>query len=295
MKTSSMKLLTISLLVGCMTTMSMAGGIYFVSGSDFRKTYAKYILTTDEDHQTVEITPYGVRTVSIHGNAPYAKPWEIKTSTFSHVFNENETIRQKTNSNHGYGETGEAVGEKGVTNVAPLSYTYPNKGSHIVKLYNDGMNVYHLYFVTNPYLTYLEVNQDIPIQDVFGQIMVVSNCPNLKVIKWHNPHGSATAKDISTNFKDLPSLVSMEFSNPDFFTSLGGEHMFRNCPNLTNDMVFLNTTKVPGYFCAGSPRVEYASFPNAKTITANAFNLSGYPISTVKSQNLCLKRLRIGD
>lgn len=117
-----------------------AGGLYFVSGGDFRPCNFKYVLRTTEPNQTLTITPNKIYTLSNYGNPTYSGPWSVKTQ--GDEFN----YTQWDNIPHDGQVKGNCVA------VEPLQYTYATPGDHLVKIYDEMGNIYMLYILSNPNL-----------------------------------------------------------------------------------------------------------------------------------------------
>ena len=70
---------------------------------------------------------------------------------------------------------------------------------------------------------------------------------------------------------------------------------------VTNDMVFANLTNTASGAFSWSPYIEYASFPKIRTFQGSTFNLGsdengeGLNPTKIRTRNLGLKRLRVGD
>lgn len=56
---------TIAAIATLASTIAFGGGLYIVSGGDFRTCRIKYVIETTNDNETVEISPYKVKTLSI--------------------------------------------------------------------------------------------------------------------------------------------------------------------------------------------------------------------------------------
>ena len=120
---------TLTLMVTIMASMiANCSGLYLISGYDFRTSNIRYMIETTNDNQTVEITPYAAKTLSVYSNPDYTGQWEIKTDNKEFEFGEKDNLRQ------GSGEIGASIGNQGCTNIAPFTYTYTNAGRYRVKL-----------------------------------------------------------------------------------------------------------------------------------------------------------------
>ena len=66
-------------MVAFMFVNCLASGLYICSGVDFRQCDIRYVLRTEQENESVEITPYQVQLLSIwQYNTKWDKPWSVK-------------------------------------------------------------------------------------------------------------------------------------------------------------------------------------------------------------------------
>lgn len=161
---------------------SNGSGLYFISNGDFRECRIKYIIETTNDNQSVEVSPYAVRTLGIFKNKNQFKyPWSIKTDGTELEFAGNECIRQ--------GSTGSVVGDEGICVETPI-FQFASAGKHMVKLYDESATIYQIYFRNNPSITHLYLNwENIPTKVDYATAlsMNIINMDGLKYLYWGIP------------------------------------------------------------------------------------------------------------
>jgi hypothetical protein len=252
------KLMTI--VVATISMATFAKSIYFVSGGDFRECHIKYTLTTENDNETVELTPTSLRTLAISSaNAKFNVPWSVKCNGIETTFLGTDCINQGAS---GSGNPGEPVNATnvGATNVFPLTMSFPTPSTKMVRVYDEKYNIYQLLFKANPALTslYVDFEQSSSASSKFS----AAYCTNLTSIVYANTKIGETRRIEGYDFVSLPNLVNMEIKNPERFLVVG-QGAF-NVLGMTNDLVFVNVTNLAKQTFKNLPNVHYASFPNVE-------------------------------
>lgn len=288
MKKTTTTLTTIAAMLISLST--MAGGLYFVSGGDFRPSYIKYTVQTTNDNQTVNITPTLVYTLSNFSNPDYTCPWSLKTMDTEYGYGPYDNIGVSASNLH-----------PPCSNAAPYMVEYPHAGTHLVKLYDDLANIYNIKFdkmaeVTSLYIDWSNINST----DKFGKLMriYVMYLYNCKSVFFGNP---ANYYDSTTSymFTRMSNCTHIAVLHPEVFTTLGQAYMC-NCA-VTNDAIYINATGISDASFFASPYIEYASFPKAQTIGKNVFNILYFPnddrlpSTLVQELGLGLKTFGVGD
>ena len=291
-KTSKTKMATL-MVATAIAGMAHSSGVYFVSGGDFRKSDMKYVLETTNENESVEVTPWGARPLSIwKNNTKYAGPWQVKTDGEEIEYGVQSAIRQKTGSTAGGPIIdGELVfptsGGGGVTNAAPWKHVYANPGRHLVKIYDFKNNLYLMSFSYMTNMVSLHIDwKNHPAASLFYTSMMcyVQNNPNLTKLYVRYPNLVVTLQGIDTCF----ALKDVTIENPEQYTAIGN-NTFWNCPLMECDMVFTNVTSVGYNVFRNTSSVKYVSLPKATTFGQMAiFN----PESSNPSQ---MTVVRIGD
>ena len=179
---------TIAAIATLASTITFGGGLYFVSGGDFRLPVAEYIIYTTENNQTVNVSPKS-------GPAT----WSVKV--------ENTEI-QGTNGQY-------------------VEYTFPAAGYHKVKLYctGDASGATGFGFGYNSYITPASVTR-IKEMTFYGNVNVQPSYLNLtnvifkntrKIYKYQcgfNQWGSTASNKYSVKF--IGTTTPIEFESEAF-------------------------------------------------------------------------------
>lgn len=274
---------TLLALVAVALSTAFAKGIYFVSGGDFRECSIRFIMQTTEPNETVEITPGMVVLLNNYptGNQAFVGGWSLKTMGQEFIYGPYDNIRF-TN------------GKAGCTNAAPIQFTYPTPGRHLVKMYNPKGNVYMLHLTNNQHLVSATIDwENAPFaQKHSGNAEVmVSSCTNLQQLTIRHPIGPYLAK--LSGLRYMPKLESVTLSNPQMYNRIdietGREGVF------TNDLVFVNVTNISARAFIHAYKVNYVSIPKVISIGTQAFNQTKKSKTDLQNNNWGIRRLRIGD
>ena len=113
-------------------------------------------------------------------------PWSIKTIGIETWFNPED--------NFGMGEIGTTSGVYYGTNREPFMVTYPEKGQHLVKIYDRGPDIYKIGFANETNLVSLVINWENPDSQTPGykytnglQVIELKYCKNLRNFVLLNP------------------------------------------------------------------------------------------------------------
>lgn len=267
------------------STIAFGGGLYIVSGGDFRDSRIKYVIETTNDNQEVEITPYSVTTLASAGtwanNLKRAGEWSVKTDGKEFVFGQKTLIRKESATPGTTWNLG--------TNITPMVYTYPKAGLHTVKVFDEKCNIYELR-IYSPDMVSLYVDwRDIPSGVEFPsnmKIQLAAQCKKLRSVfwaPWDNNNAATLPHFGSTN------LVSCILPNSEVFKKIDANAL-SNC-KVTNDFTFASVTNVGSWALSNSPYIQYVSFPNIRYIGAGVCNNHKFS----SSLHLGLRKLRIGD
>lgn len=259
-----------------------ASGLYIISGYEFRKSNIRYTMLTTNDNESVEITPYAVRLLSVNNpNSSFGVgEWSVKTEGKEFQYGNLSNIRQN-NVDHG-----QPVGSKGTTNAWPTTYTYAKAGIRRVKVYDEKSNIYNLGF-QNPYIHTLFVDfSSFRSTNNYANSykLSIKDCPILESITIKMP-ANANAVEL-TDLYPLPSLKNLTIENPKAFDRIHSTTLDR-CP-LTNDLIFAGCTNVGSGAFYACTNVQYVALPNARSIGGNVFNCSP---SYITMASVKLKRL----
>jgi hypothetical protein len=268
---------TITSIALALSSSLTAGGLYIVSGGDFRQCNFKYYITTTNENQTVEISPSYVSLLSVWGNAPYAGPWSIKTD--GQEIDCGKSVIRYENKEIGWGLA------NGTTNIAPVTYTYSTPGTRLVKIYETKGNFYQLKFTNNNDITHMYINwENVPSGKTYANSLNVeiNSCKGLKVLHWTMPRGNK----LMQTFKNLSSLDEFVIGHPETYTEIPGS--FNTNSTMTNGFEFVNVTNVAGYAWMSSKNIDYLYIPKAVKIGASV-------LARWDGGNCGLKKIRIGD
>lgn len=260
--------------------MSFAGGLYIVSGGDFRNSFLKYTVETTNSNQEVEITPSEVSLLRNWGNQQFAGPWSVKSDGREYEFTEFQGI----NSIHHEG---------GCSNVAPLKVTYANPGRHLVKVFDAKGNVFKVSFTNMNELTSLHYDYEkSPASNQHGgdSVFNVMNCINLKTI-----YVNVTEKHVFRwpNFVNLPVLKDFRIGRPEYVKTI--PNSWFNSSQATNDMVFLNVTNIDSWAFGNANNIEYLCVPRIQKIGNNVFRRWSSPTTGLKSIMIGDELVSIGE
>ena len=281
--------ITLAITLLTMTHMGMASGIYFVSGSDFRPCQVKYTLQTTEPNQTIEITPTGVKTLTVYGNEAWAGPWSVKSQGKEIGFGPYDNIRQNGTSgltNNLDTCVGIPVGQYGCTNVAPATMTYETPNNHVVKLYSPTRNVYGLWFYSNTNITsaWIDWTDTTP---KFGYRINFQNCPNLKTIWYGNPN--SPEQYVTPNIVSCSALDSVFLLNPQVITEVS-QYFCQNCTSLTNVTPLINATEYKAGAFQNCIKLRYFDLSKATIIGGSVLSMSSF-----QQAGNGLRKVRLGD
>ena len=273
----------IAAMFALMASLAMAGGLYVVSGADFRPCLVKYVLETTEPNEEVEITPSTAVVLNNYptGNEPYKGDWSVKTMGEEFTYGPYDNIRFSSPKG-------------GCSNAAPTKFTYPLPGKHLVKLFNIKGNVYQIRMTNNNHIVSASVEWgDVPFAsrhsgnaELWFQV-----CPNLKSLRIAHPIGPNLGR--LTGLRDLPAIDDVQIVNPQMYDRIETD-AGREC-TFTNDMVFVNVTNLGHRAFIKTYKVNYASFPKARRFGQQVFNQGIYNKTVLEQNNWGLKRLRLGD
>ena len=260
--------------------MACASGIYLVSGGDFRPYKIKYSVKTQEPGETVTITPYSLGLLSsLYDRKQYQTPWYIKTNGEEFKFTHQECInRQTTDGTH--------VGPYGCTNVAPVSYTYSEPGTYLVKISDMSSNIYDLDFSYATNIISIFIDWRNLTEFNYGFKML--NSPDVKMLNLGNQESVKNQQ--TPNLRNLPSIETIKFAYPENYTSIS-TYFCNSCKKLKSDMIFTNATAIGANAFKDCGMVNVAQFPKATSIGSQVFHLGGFGVLGTNG----LHSLRIGD
>lgn len=278
-----LKTLTIGTMFAMALFTSHGSGLYFVSGGDFRECKVKYVIETTEPNQTVDITPGMVCVLNNYpkGNEPFFGEWSLKTMGEEFTFSPFDNIRFSSPAG-------------GCSNAAPVKYTYPTTGRHLVKLYNEKGNVYQLWITNNQNIVeaYIDwTSAPFAQKHSANSTISVQYCHNLKKLVIGHPVGTNLGK--FSGLRDLPALDDVKILNPQMYNTIVADSV-RECL-CTNDMVFVNVTNIGNRAFVHSYKINYASFPKLVQMGVQVFNQSKKNPTELEQNNWGLRKLRIGD
>lgn len=279
---------TICLLMAATTTFS--GGLYLVSGSDFRPCNIKYQLLTTTENQTLEVTPKRVFPLANYNNTLYEGPWSVKTQGQEFNFTPYETI-----------PGGSSLGPNGVE-IQPLQFTYALPGSHLVKIYDEWGNIYQLGFNNWDDLYSLHIDwslQKSAQQYSRLQAVTIWNNANLKKVYIKYSYFGTESVEMAKNmFNTLTNIDECIVLGTERFVTLNNNFRFNF---MTNGLSFPNVTTITGNCFTSSQRISYLSVPNARVMYGQTCGLSrgtqNEPLTdeAIIGNNWGLKAIRIGD
>lgn len=250
------------------STMSLAGGLYIVSGGDFRNSFLKYTVETTNSNQEVEITPSEVSLLRNWENQKFAGPWSVKSNGMEYEFTEFQGINSQYHGN-------------GCSNVAPLKVEYANPGRHLVKVFDAKGNIFQVSFMNMDELTSLHYDyEQSPAFDQFGgsAACTVMDCKNLKTV-YVNVHENNVFS--WPNFVRLPSLRDFRLEHPEYVKTI--PNSWFNSSQATNDMVFLNVTNIDSWAFCNANNIEYLCVPRIQKMGDNVFARWSSPTTGLKS------------
>lgn len=246
---------------------AFGGGLYFVSGGDFRPCVFKYQVETTEPNQEVEVCPAHTTILwNWPHNGRYCGPWSIKTDGKETTMASNINVRSYYNGN-------------GCESIEPIKHTYPVPGRHLVKLYDMKNNIYQVKFTNNPHIVSLQVNwENAAWFPQYGDVyeVLVDTCPKLESLVLRIPasKGGPMAKlNIGSGSPPMTKLRTLEISNSGVFTQAKG---FNGTTNLVSGLDLPNVTNVLDG--TGSPSTaSFFRVPNIERIGGHVFNILDIP------------------
>ena len=267
------------------TTMTFGGGLYIVSGGDFRTPVLKYSIYSEYPNQQMEVTPTQVRTLGVYNSNSWAVgPWEVKIGGNVYTYEDTNTIRQAVVDGF--------VGDRGV-NVLPLTNAFETVGKHIVRIYDSG-NFYLLRFLDRHDIGELVLNwANLTTKSGINSdsfLVQINNCTNLQYIKIDNP----TTRQMRTpNITNVPNLRNLTITHPEMYVDAAYGSFLAGSKYLTNDMVFVSMTNMAVNSFKFLNNVQYAAFPNIEIIGQQALNDS----LTAGERHVgpCLSRFGVGE
>ena len=243
------KHITIMIAALAATISAFAGGVYLVSGGDFRKSSIRYVLRTTEPNQTITITPERVKLLSFYNAWGHIGEWEVKTMGETTQFGKRDNIL----------DPNESVSDDN-RKVEGIEYTYPSPGDHIVKIYDPKWNIFQVRLANNPNLISLTIDFEHAVDaNAYAKNnydFCVSNLPNVKVARLLNPNVYGMTMG---HFRNMQSLDHLEIAHPEAYVTLLANVLSQ--VSLTNDIMFANVTNVGGAVLLNSTRIKYAAFP----------------------------------
>lgn len=265
------------------STFAFGGGLYFVSGGDFRPCVFKYQIETTEPNQEVEVCPAHTTILwNWPHNGRYCGPWSIKTDGKETTMASNINVRSQYNGN-------------GCKSIEPIKHTYPVPGRHLVKLYDMKNNIYQVKFTNNPHIVSLQVNwENAAWFPQYGDLyeVLVDTCPNLETLVLRIPEskgGSMAMLTIGNGSPRMTRLRTLEISNSGVFTQAKGLSW---TTNLVSGLDLPNVTNVLDG--TGSPSTaSFFRVPNIERIGGYVFNILNLP--DVFQEDIDKAREALGD
>lgn len=254
--------------IGILTSaFAFGGGLYFVSGGDFRPCVFKYQVETTEPNQEVEVCPgEAIILWNWNHNGKYCGPWSIKTD------GQETTVASNMNVRSYY------VGN-GCENTEPIKHTYPVPGRHLVKLYDLKNNIYQVKFTNNPHIVSLQVNWEnaawFPQYSNLYEVLVGA-CPKLESLVLRIPAtrvGTMATLNVGSGTPQMSRLRTLQISNAEGFSVVRG---LSGTTNLVSGLDLPNVTNVVDWTFNPST-ASFFRVPNIERIGTHVFNLSGLP------------------
>lgn len=262
---------------------AFGGGLYFVSGGDFRPCVFKYQVETTEPNQEVEVCPAHTTILwNWPHNGRYCGPWSIKTDGKETTMASNINVRSQYNGN-------------GCKSIEPIKHTYPVPGRHLVKLYDMKNNIYQVKFTNNPHIVSLQVNWEnaawFPQYNDLYEVLV-DTCPKLESLVLRIPEskgGPMAMLNIGSGSPQMTRLRTLQISNTDVFTQAKGLSW---TTNLVSGLDLPNVTNVLDG--TGSPSTaSFFRVPNIERIGGHVFNILDIP--GVFQEDIDKARAALGD